>query len=162
MDNLLMEHTTLLLQKEYVKIFSKKGFVFKKKSRFILMTTIVIMCLFWTYTFLLALLILLFILFILVTRTLFTSIIVAKKYGKLTFLHNPINYKLFENKVTIKSEGFSAELGWEFLRTWQVRKDWFVLIFNGFPNVYIPVAIIEKSAHQKQILELIKSNGKKE
>lgn len=152
LDKLLIDYELDISSEQYVKLLSTNRF---SLLRILIGLIIGIAFVFYSYTMLTGIIIILISLIALIAPRLLPGTF-EKRYDDLKYLHQPIIYKIYLDKIIITGKNFIVETSWEYLSSWKKMSDWYVFYFVGFPEIYIPDQLISNLKEKELLFEILK------
>lgn len=151
------EHTFLWTEELYIDL----NRVFKKPTRPLRVCLAVffgIICLLWSYTFLLGTTII-FILFLMLFGSSLFPGITRLSFRKLSYLHEPISYGFDEKRLWCKNRKINVKASWDIVSLLEERKKWIWLPATGTPGFWFPICELVKSKKYYYLIELANIYG---
>lgn len=150
-------HTHEWTEENYVdinRIFWKK----KQWLKIFIYGVFGILCLFWTYTFLLGVfLILLFAIFAWAPYIfVFGS---GVKFRECPFLQEAITYGVSNERLWLNNSLIEASVPWETVDVWDERDGWLLVAPTGLPELWFPISKLKDAGLYPKIIVLCKKNG---
>jgi hypothetical protein len=153
------EHTFLWTEEIYLdlnRVFGKQT----KPLRVCLAIFFGIICLLWSYTFLLGATILFFLSLMLFGSSLFPGI-TRLSFRKLSYLHEPISYGFSKKILWCKNKKINVKASWDIASVLEERQNWIRIAASGTPCFWFPICELKKTNKYFDLIELANIYGVK-
>jgi len=160
MEQFRFENTVTLTEEQYVAIYG----VLPKKPwfryiRFVLITTIGVVCLFSKYTLLIGLILLGFAVMAVLLRKLIIPGNTRSLFRRHRYLQDPLTYGVSDQKLWVKGVRIDASVDWTMLVVWREVEGWLLLSTSGIPPIYLSIARLKEEGLYKRVREMAKSHA---